>query len=87
MSDPAESTADRPARKPPFQFGMRHLFLLTFLVAVFLGTLVGLYPFSVILLYPDSGAMLPTDLPPETLRALLVTDDDQPVDAWDRIRK
>jgi hypothetical protein len=50
MSDPAQGAADRPAKEVPFQFGIKHLFGLTFLMAVFLSTLVGLYPFSLMML-------------------------------------
>jgi len=50
MSDPSQETPDRPEDRTRFQFGLGHLFGLTFLVAVFLGTTVGLYPFSLMML-------------------------------------
>ena len=50
MNDSTKDIADRPARKTPFQFSLKHLFGLTFLVAVFLSILVGMYPFSVMML-------------------------------------
>ena len=50
MSEPAKETADRPEDRARFQFGLGHLFGLTFLVAVFLGTTVGLRPFSLMML-------------------------------------
>jgi hypothetical protein len=49
MSDPAEHAADRPAKKVPFQFGIGHLFEVTFFLALFLGVTVGLYPYSLMM--------------------------------------
>ncbi len=49
MSDPAETATDRSPKKAPFQFGIRHLFELTFFLALFLGITVGLYPYSLMM--------------------------------------
>ena len=50
MSESAGPTAEGTTRYGPFQFGIKHLFGLTFLLAVLLSTTVGLYPYSMLTL-------------------------------------